>query len=88
MRKFNEVNYIRPEFTSVSKETGDYINYTLEYGLFDISDRPNKHQNYFSCCMLPIIKSPFIIGCFHSNDLEANSRRIIFTHLMQISFEY
>lgn len=39
MRKFNEVNYIRPEFTSVSKETGDYINYTLEYGLFDISDR-------------------------------------------------
>ena len=64
---------IKDVFNDISTETGDYLNYTLEYKLFDIVDRPNKHQNYFSCCMLPIIKSPFIIGCFHGNGLEANS---------------
>lgn len=67
------INVLKDMFSDISMESGYYINYIFEHELFDIADRPNKRQNYFSCCMLPYIKLPFIIGSFHGNGLEANS---------------
>ncbi|HWT73513.1 MAG TPA: M3 family metallopeptidase [Mobilitalea sp.] len=63
---------IKDMFTDISMESGYYIDNIFDHELFDIADRPNKRQNNFCCCMLPYIKSPFIIGCYHGNSLEAN----------------
>lgn len=63
---------IKDMLTDLSTEGGEYINHILEHEFYDISDRPNKRQNYFGCCMLPDIKLPFMIGSYHGNGLEAN----------------
>jgi M3 family oligoendopeptidase len=67
------LTFIKDMFTDISAESREYIDYMFEHELFDIQDRPNKRSNFFCCCMLPYIKAPIIIGCFHGNGLEANS---------------
>jgi hypothetical protein len=67
------LNIIKDMFTDISAESGEYINDILDHELYDMVDKPNKRPNHFSCCMLPYIKKPFIIGCYHGNGLEANN---------------
>jgi M3 family oligoendopeptidase len=66
------IDAIKNMFIDMSNESGDYINFIFEHQLFDLEDRPAKRPDYFSCCMLPHLKVPFIIGCFHGNGLEVN----------------
>lgn len=66
------LNFIRDMFADISAESGEYINDILDHELYDLADKPNKRPNHFSCCMLPYINNPFIIGCYHGNGLEAN----------------
>jgi hypothetical protein len=66
------ISVIKDMFNDISSESGEYINDVLGHELYDIADRPNKRQNFYSCCMLPYFKMPYIIGCFHGNGLEAN----------------
>ncbi|HEX2986314.1 MAG TPA: M3 family metallopeptidase [Caproiciproducens sp.] len=67
------IAFIKDMFSDISSDSGEYIKFMLDHELYDIHDRPNKRPNYFSCCMHPYIKAPFIIGCFHGNGLEVSS---------------
>ena len=64
--------FIREMFCDISKESGEYINHILTNNLIDLEDRPNKRPGWFSCFMIPHLKTPFIAGCFHGDSLEAN----------------
>ena len=86
IRKSNEVSYpattiseadeliikIKNMFCDISEESGDYLNYILAHEFIDLADRPFKRPNYFACCMIPYVKTPFIIGCFHGSGLDVN----------------
>lgn len=67
------ITFIKNMFNDISEESGEYIDYILSHDLLDIQDRTHKRPDFFSCCMHPYIKAPFILGCFHGNGLEANS---------------
>jgi len=66
------MNAIRNMYCDISIESADYINHMLNHKLLDMEDRQNKRSNYFACCMIPYLKTPFIIGCFHGSGLEVN----------------
>jgi M3 family oligoendopeptidase len=66
------ITFIKNMYQDISTDSGNYINFMLDHELFDIEDRTNKRPDFFSCCMHPYIKAPFIIGCFHGNGLEVN----------------
>ena len=66
------ITVIKNMFCDISEESGEYIKHILTNKLIDMEDRPNKRPDWFSCFMLPYLKTPFIAGCFHGDGLEAN----------------
>jgi M3 family oligoendopeptidase len=66
------ITVIKNMYCDISKESEEYINHILDHEMLDIADRPNKRPNYYACCMIPYLKTPFIIGCFHGGGMEAN----------------
>lgn len=67
------ITAIKNMFYDISPESGEYINHILTHELLDMEDRSDKRSDFFSCCMLPYLKTPYILGCFHGNGLEVNN---------------
>lgn len=58
-------------FQDMSDETADYIGEMRRKELYDLGTRTNKRGNLFTCCMLPVVKLPFIIGNYTGKGMEA-----------------
>lgn len=64
------ISSIADMFRDLSDETGSYFEEITRKKLYDLDTRENKRRNLFTCCMLPYVKLPFIIGDFTGDGME------------------
>lgn len=64
------ISSIAEMFKDLSDETGSYFEEITRKELYDLDTRENKRRNLFTCCMLPYVKLPFIIGDFTGDGME------------------
>lgn len=65
------ISAISVMFKDLSYELGSYFDEMIEKGLYDLETRENKRGKlFFTCCMLPYEKLPFIIGNFTGDGME------------------
>lgn len=57
-------------YRDLSDETADYIGEMRRKELYDLKIRANKRRNLFTCCMLPVVKLPFIVGNYTGTGME------------------
>lgn len=57
-------------FQDLSDETGSYFEEITRRELYDLDTRENKRRGLFTCCMLPNVRLPFIIGNFTGDGME------------------
>ncbi len=57
-------------FKDLSYEAGIYIDEIIQKELYDFDTREKKRNNYYSCCMLPYKRVPFIIGNYNGGGME------------------
>ncbi len=69
-------------YREISKETGDFFDFMLEYDLFDLETRNGKQQGGY-CTTFPDYKAPFIFSNFNGTDADID----VLTHEAGHSFE-
>ena len=69
-------------YREISKETGDFFDFMLEYDLFDLETRNGKQQGGY-CTTFPDYKAPFIFSNFNGTDVDID----VLTHEAGHSFE-
>lgn len=69
-------------YREISKETGEFFDFMLEYDLFDLETRNGKHQGGY-CTTFPDYKAPFIFSNFNGTDADID----VLTHEAGHSFE-
>ncbi len=70
-------------YNELSPETGEFFNYMMEYELFDLETRPNKHLGGY-CTGLADFKAPFIFSNFNGTSADVD----VLTHEAGHAFEY
>ncbi len=65
------VNAAQKMYRELSKETGEFFDFMVEYELMDLVSRPNKRVGGY-CSALPIYQAPFIFSNFNgtSGDVD------------------
>ncbi len=58
-------------YRELSRETGIFFDYMLEYDLFDLETKPGKQQGGY-CTILPEYKAPFIFSNFNGTDADVD----------------
>ena len=58
-------------YLSISEETREYIDQMVNGGFYDLENRPDKSDLTITCCMIPRIKMPFVIGNVTGNSSDA-----------------
>lgn len=61
---------VRTMFSDLSGETGAYIEEMVRDEMFDLESRENKRPDLWTCCMLPCLRLPFVIGDYHGGGME------------------
>lgn len=69
-------------YREISKETGEFFDFMLEYDLFDLETRNGKQQGGY-CTTFPDFKAPFIFSNFNGTDADID----VLTHEAGHSFE-
>ena len=69
-------------YREISKETGEFFDFMLEYDLFDLETRNGKQQGGY-CTTFPDFKAPFIFSNFNGPDADID----VLTHEAGHSFE-
>ena len=69
-------------YREISKETGEFFDFMLEYDLFDLETRSGKQQGGY-CTTFPDYKAPFIFSNFNGTDADID----VLTHEAGHSFE-
>ena len=69
-------------YREISKETGDFFEFMLEYDLFVLETRNGKQQGGY-CTTFPDYKAPFIFSNFNGTDADID----VLTHEAGHSFE-
>ncbi|MDE7222195.1 MAG: hypothetical protein K2O34_00260 [Acetatifactor sp.] len=64
------ISSIAAMFKDLSYETEIYFEEVLQKGLYDLEPRANKRNYLFTCCMLPYVRLPFIIGNYTGDGME------------------
>ncbi len=70
-------------YNEMSKETGEFFNFMVEYDLFDLETRPGKHLGGY-CTVMPTFKAPFIFSNFNGTSADVD----VLTHEAGHSFQY
>ncbi|NLN03218.1 MAG: M3 family oligoendopeptidase [Clostridiaceae bacterium] len=70
-------------YNEMSKETGEFFNFMVEYDLFDLETRPGKHLGGY-CTVMPVYKAPFIFSNFNGTSADVD----VLTHEAGHSFQY
>lgn len=61
----------REMYTEMSKETGEFFDFMVGHGLFDLQTRTGKQQGGY-CTFLPEYKAPFIFSNFNGTSADAD----------------
>lgn len=69
-------------YRELSKETAEFFDFMLEYEMFDLETKPNKHLGGF-CTVLPKFKAPFIFSNFNGTSADVD----VLTHEAGHAFE-
>lgn len=56
-------------YRELSKETGEFFDFMVNYELFDLETKPNKHLGGY-CTALPKYKAPFIFSNFNGTSAD------------------
>lgn len=77
------VKWAQEMYNEMSKETGEFFNFMVEYDLFDLETRPGKHLGGY-CTSMPNFKAPFIFSNFNGTSADVD----VLTHEAGHAFEY
>ena len=69
-------------YRELSKETGEFFDYMVEHGLFDLETKPGKRQGGY-CTFLADDKAPFIFSNFNGTSADVD----VLTHEAGHAFE-
>ena len=69
-------------YSELSKETKEFFDFMVEYELYDLETRPNKHMGGY-CTSLPDYKAPFIYSNFNGTSADMQ----VLTHEAGHAFE-
>ena len=72
----------RKMYRELSKETGEFFDFMVEYDLFDLETKPNKRLGGY-CTGLPKYKAPFIFSNFNKTSADTE----VLTHEAGHAFE-
>ena len=76
------VDAAQKTYSELSKETKEYFDFMVEYELYDLETRPNKHMGGY-CTSLPDYKAPFIYSNFNGTSADMQ----VLTHEAGHAFE-
>lgn len=77
------VQWAKEMYHEMSKETGEFFDFMVEYDLFDLETRPGKHLGGY-CTAFPTYKAPFIFSNFNGTSADVD----VLTHEAGHAFEY
>ena len=69
-------------YRELSKETGEFFDFMVEYELFDLESKPGKRMGGY-CSSLPAYKAPFIFSNFNGTSADVD----VLTHEAGHAFE-
>ena len=65
------VNCAKQAYEELSPETGEFINFMVNYDLFDLETKPGKHMGGY-CTFLDGYKAPFIFSNFNGTSADVD----------------